>query len=135
MNRGEFQGLSQTRLDDSRILLDAGQYSGSYYLGGYSVECALKACIVKNIQAAVLPPKGFVDKIYTHDLTKLLGLARLDNEEPLGGDADLNVNWATVKDWSEQFRYSESTEHEARELLSAIEDQTHGVLVWLKQHW
>ncbi len=29
---------------DAEVLLDAGQWSGAYYLAGYAVECGLKAC-------------------------------------------------------------------------------------------
>jgi HEPN domain-containing protein len=30
------------------VLLEAGLYAGAYYLAGYAVECALKACIAKK---------------------------------------------------------------------------------------
>jgi HEPN domain-containing protein len=123
------------RLDEARALLSAGHFSGSYYLGGYAVECALKACITKNILAEELPPRKFGDQVYTHELASLLKLAGLDSGQPLAGDATLEVNWATVKDWSEHSRYLEATEIEARELITAIDDASHGVLAWLIQHW
>jgi hypothetical protein len=135
MNRGDFQRIAQLRLVEARILLDAGQFSGSYYLGGYAIECALKACIARHIRAEEMPAKNFGNQVYNHDLSALLLLTGLATDRPLGGDADLDVNWATVKDWSEQSRYVEKPEIEARELLAAIDDDTHGVLAWLTQHW
>ncbi|MCP5119377.1 MAG: HEPN domain-containing protein, partial [bacterium] len=47
MNRTDFQNLALERLDDAKVLLDGGRYNGAYYLSGYVVECALKACIAK----------------------------------------------------------------------------------------
>jgi HEPN domain-containing protein len=135
MNRGDFQRIALIRLAEAQILLDAGHFSGSYYLGGYAVECALKACITRNIRAEEMPEKNFGSQVYTHELSALLNLAGLATKAPLDGDADLDVNWATVKDWTEQSRYVEKLEIEARELIAAIDDDTHGVLAWLKQHW
>jgi hypothetical protein len=48
MNRAEFQKLSDLRLHESKALLTAGLPQGAYYLAGYAVECALKACIAKR---------------------------------------------------------------------------------------
>jgi HEPN domain-containing protein len=47
MNRTDFQELAEERLEDARPLLDAGRFSGAYYLAGYAVECALQACIAR----------------------------------------------------------------------------------------
>lgn len=135
VDRNDFQRLARIRLEESQALLATGYFSGSYYLGGYCVECALKACITKNIVAHVLPPKNFGNEVYTHELTRLLKLAGLDQAQQFASDPILEVNWATVKDWSEQSRYFESTEAEARELVAAVDDSTHGVLAWLIQHW
>jgi len=43
MNRDDFQLLSKLRVAEAKALLDAGLYTGSRYLMGYAVECALKA--------------------------------------------------------------------------------------------
>ncbi len=47
MNRSEFQQLSELHLQHAKALLDAQFYSGAYYMCGYVVECALKACICR----------------------------------------------------------------------------------------
>lgn len=135
MNRSDFQRLALIRLDEAHVLLAAGRFHGSYYLGGYAVECALKACIAKNIVAEEIPDRKFGDRVYTHNLENLLKLADLDSGPPHTGDQDLNFNWSTVKDWSEQARYDERNETEATRFIAAIDDTQHGVLTWLQQHW
>ncbi len=47
MNRSDLQNLATIRLRDAEVLLDNGRYDGAYYLLGYVIECALKACIAK----------------------------------------------------------------------------------------
>jgi hypothetical protein len=68
-------------------LLQAGCYEGAYYLLGYVVECALKACIAKTIKEHEFPDKTLlkeINKLYGHKFTDLIGLAGfkydLDNE-------------------------------------------------------
>jgi HEPN domain-containing protein len=50
MNRADLQSLSNLRLADARALLSAGRFAAAYYLAGYAVECALKACIARAVQ-------------------------------------------------------------------------------------
>jgi len=38
-------------------LLRLGLFDGAYYLAGYAVECALKACIAKGTQRFEFPDK------------------------------------------------------------------------------
>jgi hypothetical protein len=47
MNRAELQRLAKERISDAKVLLAARHWSAAYYLAGYAVECALKACIAK----------------------------------------------------------------------------------------
>ncbi len=62
-------------------MLDNGLYEGAYYLAGYAVECAIKACIAKQTKRYDFPPdRRTVDKIYSHDLEDLIGLAELRND-------------------------------------------------------
>lgn len=68
-----FRRLSDLRLRERKALFGQRLYSGAYYLAGYSVECALKACICKNMRRAEFPPdRKSLDNIYTHDLDKLI---------------------------------------------------------------
>lgn len=57
MDRSELQRLAQERLADSEALFAAGRFSGAYYLAGYVIECALKACVAK-----LTVPESFPDR-------------------------------------------------------------------------
>ncbi|MCH8061111.1 MAG: HEPN domain-containing protein [Chloroflexi bacterium] len=131
MNRADLQEISNLRVEEARVLLQNGYYSGAYYLVGYAVECALKACIAKQIRRYDFPDRKLVNDSYTHDLDKLLGLSGLKEEliSESSGSPALVENWAIVKDWSEQSRYSiEIPENEARDLFSAVTARRNGVL-------
>lgn len=109
---------------------------GSYYLSGYAIECALKACIAKQGRRHEFPLKvEYVRRVYTHNLEELLKLA--DLEQQLQSDMRTNAvlarNWAIVKDWSEESRYSGSGLN-GRDLHEAVAGQD-GVLLWIKQRW
>jgi hypothetical protein len=136
MNRGEFQSLATERLEDAAALLKAGRYAGAYYVSGYAIECALKACIAAKTKQDEFPPKEAA-KYYVHDLPKLLDFAGLAPafELDAGRDPALGANWAIVKDWTEEARYAGRGEQQAREILGAINDVRHGVLQWLKRSW
>ena len=136
MNRKEFQSLALERLDDAQAMLDAKRYSGAYYLAGYAVECALKACIARQTRQDDFPPRDAA-KYYTHDITKLLDGAGLVAEYKAAADNSpmFETNWALVKDWTEDARYRSREQQKAEELLAAITDSQHGVLQWLKQYW
>ena len=44
---------------------------GAYYLAGYAIECALKACIAKATRRYDFPDRKKVDASHTHDLREL----------------------------------------------------------------
>ena len=136
MNRLEFQHLADERLDDADVLLKAGRYACSYYVSGYAIECALKACIARKTQQDDFPPKDAA-KYYVHDLPKLLDIAGLELifAQAAGQDPVFRANWAIVKDWTEGTRYTSVGEQQAHEILAAIRDPQHGVLQWLRKNW
>jgi hypothetical protein len=72
LNRSDLQQLADDRVRDADALLNTDRWSGAYYICGYVVECALKACISKQTNLHDFPDKAVVEKSYTHDLTKLL---------------------------------------------------------------
>lgn len=145
MNRTEFQELAEVRIKEAEALLAAGLWDGAYYLAGYAVECALKACIAKLTKAEDFPPdKKAIEQCYTHNLATLLKAAQRDSlfadatdpkRSPTTADTVLGKNWDIVKTWSEQARYERKDETKARELVAAINDPNHGVWPWLKMHW
>jgi HEPN domain-containing protein len=137
MNRNDFQEITEVRLRESKALLAAGFPEGAYYLAGYAVECALKACIAKRTQEHDFPEKESRN-YYSHDLEELLGFAKLRTEldQSMRTNPAMKTNWIIVQDWSEASRYDRNkTDQEAAELLEAIEDQAGGLLPWLQQRW
>jgi HEPN domain-containing protein len=136
MNRREFQGLAIERLGDAKALLTAGRYSGAYYIAGYAVECALKACISRMTNQDDFPPqttKGY----YTHDINALRKTAGLDGdfEREAKGDRDFESYWSVASKWTELTRYQQRGQKDAVDLLTAIDDPQHGVLQWLRKSW
>lgn len=78
ITRAEFQALAEVRLEEAKALLDLAKWDGSYYLAGYSIELALKACIIKKVMATdAFLEKKFSDECYTHLVKKLIDLAGL----------------------------------------------------------
>jgi HEPN domain-containing protein len=133
----ELQRLANERINDAKVLLNARRWSAAYYLAGYAVECALKACIAKLMKSEEFPDKKFAEKCWTHNLTQLLDLSSLeaDFDAALRADPDLRKNWDTVKEWKEESRYARKLKTEAENLYEAITDKKHGVLSWLKLRW
>jgi HEPN domain-containing protein len=133
----ELQRLANERISDAKVLLAARHWSGAYYLAGYAVECALKACIAKLMKPEVFPDRTFAQNCWTHYLPQLLGLAGLKNDfdAAMQADRELTDNWDTVKEWKEDSRYARNTKADAEALYEAIADKKHGVLPWLKRRW
>ena len=137
MNRTDFQTLSELRLQESKALLAAGLPDGAYYLAGYAIECAFKACIAKRTRQHDFPEKGS-NRYFSHDLEDLSGFAKLKLEldQALQANPALNTNWTIILNWSEESRYKQGkTAQDVTDLLTAIEDQTGGLLPWLRQRW
>ena len=137
MNRADFKRLTKERLADAEVLLRNKRYAGAYYLSGYVVECALKACIAKRTRRYDFPQKEFIREVYTHELPKLLKAAGLEAASKAKSltDPDFEINWNLVIDWSEQDRYIIRDKTRAQDLYSAVSDLNHGVLPWLQLHW
>jgi HEPN domain-containing protein len=138
MNRSDLQGVSRLRVKEARLLLDNGYFSGAYYLLGYAIECALKACIAKQIKRHDFPDRKVVNGSYTHDLQTLLGISGLKEklQEEIQSNPTLEVNWTIVKDWKVESRYSTiMSETKARDFYSAVTARKNGVLTWLKKWW
>ena len=136
MNRDDLRSLAQVRLLEAKVLLKAGRPDGAYYLAGYAVECALKACIAKETKRYDFPDKGKAQEYHTHNLKTLMRLAKLEIAclERAKHDAEFRENWEIVQGWSERSRYERNTSDAATALLDAIADSKHGVMRWVKQH-
>lgn len=138
MNRSDLQGISRLRVKEARLLLNNSYFSGAYYLLGYAIECALKACIAKQIKRYDFPDRKLVSDSYTHNLETLLSISglKVELQREIRSNPTLEVNWAIVKDWQVESRYSTSiSETQARDFYSAVTARRNGVLTWLKKWW
>jgi HEPN domain-containing protein len=138
MNRSDLQKLASLRIKDAKTLLDNDRYEGSYYLAGYAVECALKACIAKKTKRFDFPDKELANKSYTHKLGDLVRLAGMEGEPRKAekSSREFEENWAVVKDWTEEHRYRTVISKKlAGDLYSAIVSKKYGVLTWLRNSW
>jgi hypothetical protein len=128
--------LADQKLADSKHLLAGGRWGNAYYLAGYSVELALKACIAKTFKAETIPDKALVNATYSHDFTNLVGTAGLTADlKSKQATQAFEINWGVVVRWSEESRYESKGEQDAKDLIAAIEDATDGVLAWIRTHW
>jgi hypothetical protein len=133
MNCSEFQNISLLRLEESKVLFNQSYFCGSYYLAGYSIECAFKVCIAKMNIGSVL-----LKQFYTHALIDLANYAGLYEELIASCEQNkkLYENWNIVRYWKETSRYqSQISQIQASDLLVAIETPKNGVLPWIKSKW
>jgi len=130
--------MTEIRLREAKLLLDNGMYDGAYYLCGYAVECALKACIARRTQRHDFPPpRRIIERIYSHDLNELLAQAGLKPEldQAMSVNADLKSNWDIIKVWTEESRYIRHDRADAENMYAAIANRRHGVLRWFRRYW
>jgi len=137
VNRNDFRELARVRLREAQALLQAGHYSGAYYLAGYAVECALKACIAKMTKSGDFPDLKTVQDSYTHKLGQLVKVAGLEAERDKleGEDRAFALNWGVVKDWTEASRYDLYERAQAESLITAVTNRRSGIMRWLRNHW
>lgn len=138
MNRSDFQSLATIRLRDAGVLLSNGCYDEAYYLLGYVIECALKACIAKLTNQYDFPDKEIVNRSYTHNLDALLNVSGLLPEfnKESAANPSFATNWGIVKDWKESARYETGKGAAlASQYHLALTDVNNGVFQWLQKWW
>ena len=134
--RRDFSILAELRAEEARVLLRSRRQLGAYYLAGYAVECALKACIAKQRKRFEFPPKrSIVERMYSHNLDSLLDAADLKAqlEKEIAANPDFAANWNTVRDWTSESRY-ETSGLNGKELYNAVTGPN-GVLPWIRLRW
>jgi HEPN domain-containing protein len=96
--RSDFQKLAADRLADSQALFKAKRYDAAFYLAGYAVECALKACIARRRRRHEFPlsPEA-AREIYSHDFDGLVRAAGLTKsiEQARVADPRFALYWET----------------------------------------
>jgi hypothetical protein len=148
LNRNTLQKSAESRIEEARILIENNQWTGSYYLTGFGVECALKACLARAVREYDYPDKKFVNDMYQHKLQKLVQLDAglwVALQTDMNNDPNLEVNWNIVKDWDDEKRYDIVREQEARYdivrkqearvLYAAAADLRSGVMQWIQGKW
>jgi hypothetical protein len=137
LSKAVLQELAESRVAEAELLLTAGHFSGAYYLGGYAVELALKACIADAFQARTIPERRFVERVHTHDLLRLVELAGLETERSRrsASDSVFSQHWRALAQWSQAARYDIVGAVEANSLVAALSDRDHGVFGWIRAHW
>lgn len=101
------------------------------------MECGLKACLAAQFKAHTIPDKNFVQQIYKHDLISLVRIAGLEPalKTESSSSPQFSINWAVVKDWTSESRYSETDEATARDFIAAIRHPRYGVMKWVRGKW
>ena len=131
MKRSDFQQLADIRVEESAVLLAQQKWDGAYYLAGYAVECALKACIARKTQRYEFPDRDRVLRAWSHNLGQLLHEADLRVAK---GDA-IEALWQIVKDWGVDARYTVGKSAAETEGFLTAAIGRKGVVAWLKQYW
>jgi HEPN domain-containing protein len=136
MTRRDFQRLADIRAREAAALVRSRNYQGAYYLGGFAVECALKACIAKKTRRYDFPDKIHTARVHTHSLLELLRVSDLNArlELDMRTNPRLAANWGVVKVWSVDSRY-QADRLNGRDMVTAVSSLPDGVLEWIKQHW
>lgn len=139
MNRTDLQELADVRIAEAVALstLAPTLSDGAYYLAGYAIECALKACVAKLINQRDYPDRQLANDCYTHNIEALVRVAGLEATRKADADANsaLAQNWKVVKDWNERSRYGRHSQAKAQQMIDAITDNANGVLPWIKARW
>ena len=118
------------------MLFQHRRYSNAYYLYGYGIELALKACVSRQIVAETIPDRSVLTRFLTHKLSELVGLAGLSRHlEERRRDRNFDTRWSVVSEWSEESRYEMIDSALATAMHDAVEHSDHGVMKWLSQYW
>ena len=138
----ELRKIAANHLKAAELSFDAGLYENAIYVGGYCIECLLKARICDRLELDDLfdpffDKKEMARQFKTHDLVALLYLAGFKKKllTARASNLDLSSYWNYLcKSWSEQVRYDiigRKTRDEAEFFLEAINHPLNGVKQWI----
>lgn len=135
--RKELQDLSEDKLNAVKHLFEGEFYHEVITNSGYPVEFGLKSAVCKHLSQEEYPSSR---DYFVHDVNKLVKLANLkeDLDAKKKDDVDFFVNWSLISKWSVEFRYEpvgKSKKENAKEYISALEDEKGGILPWVKTNW
>jgi len=137
LHADELKEIAEARKTESLLLFDNHLYNGSYYLGGYSAECAIKVLIALKMKEFIFPDKNFANAVWTHDLKKLIdksAISKIFNNK-VENDPEFSANWSKVNQWNESSRYEQIPVEKANDLINALYDVNKGIYTWLRNNW
>lgn len=116
------------RLKDARALLRMKRWGGAIYLGGYVIECLLKARLLKRRGASDLPRE-----YWHHDLLRLMDVSGVAWEIRLPQNSAIQDQMLLITaSWDVTMRYGSTqfrNRHDARNFLEAVQK----VRRWLQE--
>jgi HEPN domain-containing protein len=119
------------RRDDAQVLFDAAHWRGAMYLGGYSVECLIKAKLMQKFGCRTirgleeeLKDRGLIPTeatMYTHHFESLFRVSGFLDR--LRKDARLWASFTIVNRWVPAWRYDPdlSKKEEAEDFFEALD--------------
>jgi hypothetical protein len=139
VNQADLRLLADERIKDAKALLDRQRWSFAFYAAGYTVECALKSCLLARMihTGWVFEEKWKAQDCLTHDFNELVRLAGLKAEldAKLASDPVFRLNWLITIQWRVETRYTTKLQADAEALYNAVTQDPGGVLPWLRAYW
>jgi len=128
--RAAFVQANNDRYKDARALIKAGRWGGAIYVGGYVIECLLKAGVLRRLRQIELPREH-----WHHDLDRLLDVAWLRAPLKLPQNREVNEAMTLITLlWDVTMRYGVVPvgRHQARKFLDAVRKVRSWLLVLLR---
>jgi hypothetical protein len=144
---GQLRSVAERRYHDALCLLNSGdneRATGAMYMGGFTIECLLKASLLdrhRNLQSPVDPAKlsatdrEVLQLLYSHDLDDMLLLLpevekKLRSVQQSGSGSLWRHFREVCEEWTVYARYSpkQASTGEARRFIDTITE----VKTWLR---
>lgn len=127
----EWLSLARQHETSARLLAeDRVAAAQAYWHVGFATECALKAYIMWKERLNRWPDITSRKELYTHDLSKLVGIARIElkTNDPIG------PSWAVVLQWDRGQSYDpvRMPRRVARSMVDAAFGEM-GVVTWIRE--
>ena len=129
-NVNRFLRAAEERLEDAHALTAAGRHAGAIYLGGYAVECGLKALLLANVPSRFeMETQDSFRGAAAHDF---LGLRHRCEGVGVNFPPHLARNLRSVREWDVADRYNPAgaTAARAAEFLAAAA----AILNWVRSN-
>lgn len=125
--RTPFIQAHNDRYKDARALLKAERWGGAIYLGGYVIECLLKARIVMEKKRSSLPRE-----YWHHDLFRLMDVSRVTWELAMNQNRAIQAYMTLIAaNWDVTMRYG-STQRVDRRQANDFLEAVRKVSRWLR---